>query len=164
MFTYNINQTEISHHIKETWLNEYKNDIIISLILLAFSIYFLAIGYFANTQDYQTYYIFGNEELLNGYALLVGAVIFFIIPLIRFFTFKNHADSLFNKYKTQDKLQIQLSYCNNIYNIFVGNKQIQFYNYDIKKIKFCKNTIIVKLKSKKVIIFPGWNEIASFFK
>ena len=146
MINYNISKKDLKTYIKEIGFSQSKIPFILSIISVAFAIYFMVIGVLVD-----------SEALLFGYSLAFLTVFMTIVGIVNYYKLKK---DIVNIFKSEEMIQYKLEFVEEQYTINnTMNQQIAFKSTDIANVLCKKNTIIVKLKNRKIVFFPNIDEI-----
>jgi|SRR5690554_1412485 len=155
MISFSYNENDIKIRIKEIVLSQIKPCLIIGIVSLPFTIYFLLIGY-----------LIESEALLYGYSSLFITVFMIVVSILIYYRYKKAIELNFSKTAKDNVINYTIEQSGNCYKVLCleNNKAVEFHKEDISKIYFMKNLIIVKLRSKKIIDFPNKKNILDLFK
>ena len=146
MINYNISKKDLKTYIKEIGFSQSKIPFILSIISVPFAIYFMGIGVLVD-----------SEALLFGYSLAFLTVFMTIVGIVNYYKLKK---DIVNIFKSEEMIQYKLEFVEEQYTINnTMNQQIAFKSTDIANVLCKKNTIIVKLKNRKIVFFPNIDEI-----
>ena len=146
MINYNISKKDLKTYIKEIGFSQSKIPFILSIISVPFAIYFMVIGVLVD-----------SEALLFGYSLVFLTVFMTIVGIVNYYKLKK---DIVNIFKSEEMIQYKLEFVEEQYTINnTMNQQIAFKSTDIANVLCKKNTIIVKLKNRKIVFFPNIDEI-----
>lgn len=155
MVEFSFTESDLKQRIKAITIFKTKVILIIGCIAFVLMIYFLPIGYLEDA-----------EFLINGYSLLIIAIIAFSRALYIFVKCRNAVFTSFTKTSKNNILNFNISKNNEYIKVICleTNKEVEFKMEDIKKMMVLKKIIVIELKSNEIIDFPNTEEIIKFFR
>lgn len=155
MINYSFNRTDTQ---KRAWcitIADWYIPIIIAVVSLALSIYFLCVGFLSD-----------KEALIMGFPL-VFLVIFTIIVLC--FAYKkceNQISAFYDKNAINGVVDYEFMKQENVFYIkcMQNNEIVEFLKTDIKYKRVVGKYIVLKLQDRKILCMPKTNEITLLLK
>jgi len=154
MIQFTFDKKDIRKRISAVVLSQIKPQLIIGIISLIISIYFLLVGYWAD-----------NEALISGYSALFLSLFMFFICILTFYRYKRVIEDSFNENSDNDEVHYKIEVLSQFYvlTILTTNKVIKFSENEIRKIHIMKNYVIVKLLSGIIMVYPKNEDILKLF-
>ena len=128
---------------------------VIGAISLPLSIYLLIVGYTASEP----------EALKMGYPALALSALSLLFFVIGYFTFRKALLASFEKNAENGKLEYEINKNDgNVERTCASNDIFSFSIENIEKVSHTKDNIIVRLKSKELLVFPMQEDILKLLR
>lgn len=149
MINYNINKKDMKIYIREVGFSQSKIPFVLTTISIPFTVYFMIIGFLVD-----------SEALMFGYSLLFLSIFMTSVGVVNYSKLRR---DIMNLFKDNEIIQYRFEFVQGQYTLYNvdTNEQVAYKSSDITKVVCKKNTIIVKLKDRKVVFFPNIDEIKS---
>ncbi|MBR2444280.1 MAG: hypothetical protein IKB27_02640 [Clostridia bacterium] len=149
MINYNINKKDMKIYIREVGFSQSKIPFVLATISIPFTVYFMIIGFLVD-----------SEALMFGYSLLFLSIFMTSVGVVNYSKLRR---DIMNLFKDNEIIQYRFEFVQGQYTLYNvdTNEQVAYKSSDITKVVCKKNTIIVKLKDRKVVFFPNIDEIKS---
>ncbi len=137
-----MDREHLKIYTKEVSFSQSKIPFILSVIALPFAIYFMIIGYLVDA-----------EALMFGYSSSFIVIFMLCVGISNYLKLKKDIANMFEK---SDVIEYEFELIQDeyiLYNITTDQK-IYFKSQDIAGVFYKKNTIILKLKNRKIVFFP----------
>jgi len=155
MINYSFNRADIKKRAWSITIADWYISIVIAVVSLALSIYFLCVGFLSD-----------KEALTMGFPL-VFLVIFTIIMLcITYKKWEKQINAFYDKNAINGIVDYEFMKQGNIFYMkcIQNNEVAEFFKTDIKFNRVVGKYIVLKLKDRKILCMPKTNEITLLLK